>query len=50
MLNKEINELRDKLNNARVGNEEYSKIYSLSVELDELIAKYYRESKLKMAK
>ncbi len=50
MLNKEINELRDKLNNAIVGNEEYSKIYNLSVELDELIAKYYRESKLKVAK
>ena len=43
MLNEEICNLRDKLNNSIVTGEDYSVIYKLSVELDELIAKYYRE-------
>ncbi len=47
MLNEEICNLRDKLNNSIVTGEDYSVIYKLSVELDELIAKYYREDKEK---
>lgn len=50
MLNNEINELREKLDNAILRNEDYSIIYKISVELDELIAKYYRESKVKTVK
>lgn len=45
MLNEEICKLRNKLNNSIVTGEDYSVIYKLSVELDELIAKYYRENK-----
>lgn len=41
MLNDEICKKRDQLNKSIEQNEEYSKIYKLSVELDELIAKYY---------
>lgn len=48
MLNEEICNLRDKLNNSIVTGEDYSVIYKLSVELDELIAKYYREDKKKV--
>lgn len=44
MLNEEICKLRDKLNNSIVTGEDYSVIYKLSVELDELIAKYYRKN------
>lgn len=50
MLDKEINELREKLNGAILKNEDYSIIYKISIELDELIAKYYRNSKIKVAK
>ena len=50
MLDKEINELREKLNGAILNNEDYSIIYKISIELDELIAKYYRNSKIKVAK
>ena len=42
MLNDEICKLRDKLNESIVTGKDYSVIYQLSVELDELIAKYYR--------
>lgn len=42
MLNEEICKLRDKLNQSVVSGEDYSLIYQLSVELDELIAQYYR--------
>lgn len=42
MLNDEICKLRDKLNKSIVDGEDYSVIYKLSVELDELIAEYYR--------
>lgn len=43
MLNEEICKLRDKLNESiRIG-EDYSIIYKLSVELDELIAEYYKK-------
>lgn len=50
MLDKEINELREKLNRAILKNEDYSIIYNISIQLDELIAKYYRNSKIKVAK
>lgn len=45
MLNDEICKLRDKLNESIVTGKDYSVIYQLSVELDELIAKYYRGNK-----
>jgi len=41
MLNDEICKKRDELNKSIADGDEYSKIYRLSVELDELIAKYY---------
>ena len=44
MLNDEICKLRDKLNQSIVDGKDYSYIYQLSIELDELIAKYYQES------
>lgn len=48
MLNDEICKLRKKLNESIEKGEDYSIIYKLSVELDELIAKYYKnEEKLK---
>ncbi len=50
MLEKEINELREKLNGAILKNEDYKIIYNISIQLDELIAKYYRESKVKVVK
>ena len=45
MLNEEICKLRDKLNESIVTGKDYSIIYQLSIELDELIAEYYRRSK-----
>lgn len=42
MLNDEICELRDKLNESIVSGQDYSVTYKLSVELDELIAQFYR--------
>lgn len=44
MLNDEICKLRDKLNKSIISGEDYSVVYKLSVELDELIAKYYQAS------
>lgn len=41
MLNDEICKLRDKLNKSIENEEDYDKIYNLSIQLDELIAKYY---------
>ncbi len=43
MLNKQILELREELNNSIINGEKYETIYKLSVELDELITKYYKE-------
>lgn len=43
MLNDEICKKRDELNKSIKNNEDYDKIYKLSVELDELIVKYYME-------
>lgn len=44
MLNDEICKKRDELNKSIADGEEYSIIYRLSVELDELIAKYYNNT------
>ena len=41
MLNDKICCLREKLNESIINGEDYSIIYQLSVELDELIAQYY---------
>ena len=41
MLDEKICKLRDKLNKCVSNGEDYSVIYKVSVELDELIAKYY---------
>ena len=43
MLNEEICKLREKLNESIEKGQDYSIIYKISVELDELIAKFYRE-------
>ncbi len=44
MSNKEkINNLREKLNESIENNEDYSIIYDLSIQLDKLIADYYKE-------
>ena len=45
MLNEEICKLRNKLNESIVTGQDYSIIYQLSIELDELIAEYYRRNK-----
>lgn len=45
MLNDEICNLRDKLNKSIEQGDDYSVTYQLSIELDELIAKYYKELK-----
>lgn len=45
MLNKEICEAREKLEKSILTGEDYNIIYRLSVELDELIAKYYLNQK-----
>lgn len=47
MLNDEICKLREKLNKSIEQNEDYDKIYNISVELDELIAKFYQIEKQK---
>ena len=43
MLNDEICKLRDKLNESILNGKDYDTIYSISIELDELIAKFYRQ-------
>ena len=51
MLDEEICELREKLNESIITGQDYMVIYQLSIELDELIAKYYRNRKdIKSAK
>ena len=47
MLNEEICKLRNKLNESIEKQEDYNDIYKISVELDQLIAKFYKE-KLKV--
>ena len=44
MLNDEICNLREKLNKSIEEGQDYEVIYKLSVDLDELIAKYYEKS------
>ena len=46
MLDKQICELREKLNNSILEGEDYAIVYELSVQLDELIAQYYRNTKI----
>ena len=45
MLNEEICKLRDQLNKSIENGDDYSITYKLSIELDELIAQYYRDLK-----
>ncbi len=47
MLDDKICELRNKLNKSISDGEDYSKIYQISVELDELIARFY-ESRMEL--
>ena len=44
MLNDEICKLREKLNESIEKGQDYSIIYEISVELDKLIAKFYKEN------
>ena len=50
MLNDEICKLREELNQSIINGEDYNITYKLSIELDELIAKYYREDITKQSK
>ena len=50
MLNDEICKLREKLNESIITGQDYTIIYNLSIELDELIAKYYRGENDKIQK
>ena len=43
MLEDEIRKKREELNKSIEENRDYEYIYKISVELDELIAKYYKE-------
>ncbi len=42
-MNEKICKLREKLNTSIENEEDYEVIYKISVELDELIAEYYRD-------
>lgn len=42
MLNDKICKLREELNNSILSGQDYSITYGLSIELDELIAEYYK--------
>ena len=44
MINDEICKLREVLNKSIVEGEDYSVVYQISIELDQLIAKYYQEA------
>ena len=50
MLNDEICNLRNKLNKSIEDGEDYSIIYQLSVELDDLIANFYNDMSLEEVK
>ena len=50
MLNDEIRKKREELNKSIEENKNYEHIYRISVELDELIAEYYREGKQEKCK
>ena len=43
MIHKQILKLREELNNSIINGEDYETIYKISVELDELIAEYYKK-------
>ena len=43
-LDEKIYHLRKRLDDSIANNESYEKIYSISIQLDELIAEYYREN------
>lgn len=43
MLDEEICKLREQLNESIINGKDYSVTYKLSIELDELIARYYKE-------
>jgi len=43
MLNKQILKLREELNNSIINGADYEIVYRLSIELDELITKYYTD-------
>lgn len=43
MLKEEICKLREKLNRSLYQGEDYTIIYNLSIQLDDLIAKYYKK-------
>ena len=45
MLNDEICKLRNKLNKSPEQGDDYQVTYQLSIELDKLIAQYYKELK-----
>lgn len=45
MLNEEICKVRDKLNESILKKLDYEEILRISVELDELIAEYYRKKR-----
>lgn len=47
MLNDIICKKREELNKSIIAGEDYSIIYKISVELDELIAQFYRNAKEK---
>lgn len=44
MINDEICKLREELNKSIIEGKDYSVVYQISIELDELIAKYYKEA------
>lgn len=50
MLNDEICKLREELNDSILTGQDYSVTYKLSIELDELIAEYYKIELAKTAK
>lgn len=50
MLNDEIRKKREELNKSIEENRSYEYIYKLSVELDELISKYYKINKKEVIK
>lgn len=47
MLDDKICKLREKLNNSIIRGEDYSIIYKLSTDLDELISEYYLSERQK---
>ncbi len=49
MINEEICKLRDKLNKSIEEGQDYAVIYKLSVELDDLIAEYYKNNETNLA-